>query len=65
MMGFGAVFTALGLVALAYVLGWRPQNSLQARQSADGSALDVLNTRYARGEIGKAEYEEMREELAS
>lgn len=64
MMGFGLLFTVLGLVALAYMLGWRPQNSGPARKDASGSALDVLNARYARGEISKTAYEKMRQDLA-
>ena len=66
MMGFGAIFTVLVLGALAYVLGWLPQGNRPARYDAPEagkSALDILKERYARGEITKAEYEEMRDEL--
>ncbi len=66
MMGFGAIFTVLILAALAYALGWLPQSSRPPRfesPEAGKSALDILKERYARGEITKAEYEEMRDEL--
>jgi putative membrane protein len=66
MMGFGAIFTVLILAALAYALGWLPQSGRPTRfeaPEAGKSALDILKERYARGEITKAEYEEMRDEL--
>jgi len=68
MMGFGAIFTVLILAALAYALGWLPQSGRPTSTRLDTpdagkSALDILKERYARGEITKAEYEEMRDEL--
>ena len=66
MMGFGAIFTVLILAALAYALGWLPQSGRPTHldtPDAGKSALDILKERYARGEITKAEYEEMRDEL--
>ncbi len=63
MMGFGAFFSVLVLAALAYVLGWLPQNSQQVSSERDKSALDILKVRYARGEISKAEYEAIRDDL--
>jgi len=68
MMGFGAIFTFLGLGALAYMLGWRPQNSEQVGQLTGGkneTALEILKTRYARGEISKVEYKTMHADLLS
>ena len=53
MMGFGLLFTVLGLGALAYMLGLRPQNSGPARKDPSRSARDILKARYARGEISK------------
>ena len=64
MFGFGALFSVLGLAGLAYALGWRPQSGQQVRGTTGESALDILKVRYARGEISKAEYDEMRADLA-
>jgi len=66
MMGFGLIFTLVIVAAIAYALGWRPQaqNKPPTDQNNDKLALDILKERYARGEIGSSEYEEMRDDLA-
>lgn len=68
MMGFGALFSVVFIVlvlgAIAYALGWLPQASRQVRNDTGESSLDILKQRYASGEISKAEYEEMRDDLA-
>ena len=48
-----AVAAAVVLIALQ---GRRPR-------SESGQALEILNTRYARGEITKAEYDQMRRDI--
>lgn len=67
MMGFGLIFVILVVVALVYGLGWLHQEGRPpypgGYQSARKSPLDVLQERYARGEISKAEYDRMREDL--
>lgn len=67
MMGFGLIFVILVVVALVYGLGWLRQDSRPPfpgdYQTHRKSPLDILQERYARGEIGKAEYERMREDL--
>ena len=63
MMGFGAIFMILVLAALAYASGWLPQEWRQTRNEPEKSALDILKARYAQGEISKAEYEAMRDDL--
>lgn len=72
MMGFGLMGIGLLLpllligIVIAYVMGWRPTQSNQGPTSASEnhrSALDILNERYARGEISQEEYREMRRNL--
>lgn len=63
-MGFGLLFTLLIVGLIAYVLGWRPQfaNQRPVRESQP-EALEILKTRYARGEISQHEYQQMRRDL--
>jgi uncharacterized membrane protein len=65
-MGFGAIFFILIIGALVYVLSsLRPNGGATSGRSepTSASALNILQARYARGEISKAKYEEMREDL--
>jgi putative membrane protein len=52
----------IGLL-VAYALGWRPGNGQQPPRREEPSPLDTLKTRYARGEISREEYQEMRRDL--
>jgi putative membrane protein len=52
----------VGLV-VAYAAGWRPGSAQQPPRPQEQSALDVLKARYARGEISRDEYQEMRRDL--
>ena len=74
--GFGLIFMLVfwvGIIALAvWLLGnlfpratsAPPPQAVVRGNGSSESALEVLKQRYARGEITKAEYEEMRRELA-
>ncbi len=53
----------IGLIAVA--LGWRPQIIRQSDEPSRETPMEVLKKRYARGEISKQEYEEMRRDLAA
>jgi uncharacterized membrane protein len=65
MMGLGLIVPLLLIGVVAYVLGWRPQfNQIQPPQ-ADNTPLEILKGRYARGEIRREEYEQMRRDLES
>lgn len=67
-MGFGMIFSVLfwvlvivGIVLLVRWLG--TGTSQQPSAPARESPLDVLKKRYARGEIGKEEFEEKKKDL--
>ena len=62
MMFFGWILALLGLGGLAYQLGWRPSERSDARGGGK-SALDILKERYARGEITKEQYDQMRRDI--
>jgi putative membrane protein len=49
---------------VAYLLGRRPEAGLQPPGRQDQSSLEILKDRYARGEISREEYQEMRRDLA-
>ena len=63
-MGFGWIFMLLFwgmLVWLVYTLINASQSN--TKQGREEDALGILKKRYAKGEISKKEYEEMRKEL--
>lgn len=65
MMGFGLIGTILVILLIAYVLGWRPQcgQNIFENNKAKQSPREILEERYARGEISREEFEQMREDL--
>jgi uncharacterized membrane protein len=67
-MMFGGALIFIGLlIAVAYALGWRPNElGLGSRQPREESrpALEILKGRYARGEITREEYQEMGQDIA-
>jgi uncharacterized membrane protein len=64
MMGFELILVPLILISVvAYALGWRPQfNQTKPAQTRQPSE-EILKARYARGEITREEYEQMRWDL--
>lgn len=65
MMFGGFVFAALVVALIAYFLGWRPRFTSPRDEQSEERALEILKQRYARGEISRSEYREMREEIES
>ena len=63
MMGFGLIIPLLLIGAIAYALGWRPQFSQTQPPQVDQTPLEILKARYARGEIDRGAYEQMRQDL--
>ncbi len=67
--GFGFIFIALFWIVIIGGGIWLlsnlfpKNNGSQSRPSDNGSALDILKQRYARGELTKEEYESMRYDL--
>ena len=63
MMISGLILTLLIVGAIAYALGWRPQFSQGGPLRTGQTPLEILQARYARGEISREEYEQMRRDL--
>ena len=61
---WGGLIALLVVVARGFLSSQRSSGSAGSSASAGNTALDILKARYARGEITKAEYDEMRRELA-
>lgn len=65
MMGFGLIIPLLLIGGIAYALGWRPQSNQTRPAQTNQTPLELLKARYARGEISREEYEQMRRDLES
>lgn len=63
MMGFGLVVPLLLIGAIAYALGWRPQSNQTGPAQTGQTPLELLKARYARGEISREQYDQMRRDL--
>ena len=66
-MGFGGIFMILFwvviIVAVVMLVKWLAGGSSRLDLPREKSALDILKERYARGEIGKEEYEQKKRDL--
>jgi putative membrane protein len=60
MMGFEVILLA-GIIA--YALGWRPQFNQTRPDQTSQTPLELLKARYARGEVSREEYEQMRRDV--
>jgi putative membrane protein len=60
MMGLDLILIA-GVIA--YALGWRPQFNPTKPAQTSQTPFEIVRARYARGEITREEYEQMRLDL--
>ncbi len=68
MMGFGLIFIILLIVGFVYLLNGRGasvNDLISPAGKEHKSPLDVAQERYARGEINKEAYEQLRHDLTS
>ena len=63
MMGFGLIISLLLIGGIAYALGWRPQFNQTGPAQTKQTPLELLKERYARGEITREQYDQMRLDL--
>ena len=61
-MLFGVVFWILVIVGIVLLVVWVVQKAVRG-EGTEGSALEILKKRYARGEISKEEFEEKKRDL--
>ena len=58
-----AFWSVLTVVLVLWVKSWLEQGRPGSASQEPDSALEILNKRYARGEISKEEFEEKRKDL--
>jgi putative membrane protein len=64
-MVVGMLFWILLIVGAVLLVIWAVQRfSASGNGKGEESALDILNKRYARGEIGREEYEEKKKAIS-
>ena len=63
MMMVMVLFWVLVIAALIWLVWWALRGRSASRPRGDESAESILKERYARGEIDRATYEEMRKDL--
>lgn len=68
-MWFGWIFWLIIIAVIVWAVVTISRNVQRSGQTQDPSrtesALDILNKRYARGEISRAEFEQMKKDIQS
>ena len=62
-MGVTWIFWVILIAVLVIAIGWSYSNRRRKKGSSIDTAVDILEQRYAKGEIGKAEFEKKKQEL--
>lgn len=63
MMGSFLIVPLLLIGVVAYLLGLRPQSDHTRPAQTSQSPFEILKARYARGEITREEYDQLRQDL--
>jgi putative membrane protein len=63
MMGFGLIVVLLLIGVVAAAVGWRPQSNQMGSDQTTRTPLEIVKARYARGEISREEYDQVRMDL--
>jgi putative membrane protein len=70
MMGYGGfgwlamiAWWALVIIGIVLLIRWASGQPRDRRWTHERTALDILNERYAKGEISKEEFEEKRKDI--
>ncbi len=67
MGGFGMIFWVLIIIGVVFLaIYWFRRTSAEehgGQSGHGGSAFDILKSRYARGEISREEYEQMKRDI--
>jgi putative membrane protein len=61
--GFGGIFMWLFWILLIVLIVWLLKNVIGGQQVHSNTALEILQQRYAKGEIDKEEFEEKKRDL--
>ena len=64
-MGWGWIIGLMALLALIWIIVKVADQNRKSTRPSDRTPLDILNERYARGEIDKDEFEEKKKDLGS
>jgi putative membrane protein len=62
-MGYGLIIGCIVLAVIIWLVIRVTGQNYNQKQTGSKSALDILKERYARGEIGKEEYEQKKRDL--
>jgi len=62
-MIFMMIFWVLIIVGLVFLIKWLIQNTSGKKSKSGNRALDILQERYARGQIDRTEFEAMKKDL--
>jgi len=65
MLGVGLIVPLILVGVIAYALGWRPQINQTGSAPTNQTPEEILKARYARDEITREEYEQIRRDLES